>query len=240
MEDVFKLKQFDVRQDKCAMKVNTDGLILGAWSDISGKKRSLDIGAGTGIIALMLAQRNLKLESHAIEVDDQAFEQCTQNIRNSPFSDRLTCIHDSIQSYAADAQVKYDLIVSNPPFFSGGTFSLNENKANVRHTIKLSHVDLLRAVKNLLNDNGHFDVILPYLEGLRFIEMASMYDLGCVRIVEVRPRAEKNIERLLIRFEKKYDGLAQTESLVIHKSDQVNDYTDEMIAMTREFYLFME
>ena len=240
MEDIFRLKQFDIRQDKCAMKVNTDGLILGSWSDISGKKRSLDIGAGTGIIALMLAQRNLELESHAIEVDDQAFEQCAQNISNSPFSDRLTCIHDSIQSYAANAEVKYDLIVSNPPFFSGGTFSLNENKANVRHTIKLSHADLLRAVKNLLSDNGHFDVILPYLEGLRFIEMAAMYDLGCVEMVEIYPRAEKGIERLLIRFGKKFDGTPLTKSLIIHKSNQANDYTDEMIAMTRAFYLFME
>lgn len=237
--DIFKFKQFDIHQDRCAMKINTDGVLLGAWSDIQGKTNALDIGTGTGIIAIMLAQRSSTLASYAIEVDESAFHQACENMQRSAFSSRLFCVHQSVQEFAKTGSQKFDLIVSNPPFFSGGTFSSNENKANVRHTIKLSHTDLLMAVKSLLTDDGHFDVILPYLEGLRFIEMAAMYDFGLVKMTEVRPRIDKNIERLLIRFGMKYNGEKTVSQLIMHKSWDANDYTDEVVALTKDFYLFM-
>lgn len=239
VDDVFKFKLFDIHQDQCAMKINTDGVLLGAWSDVNGKSRALDIGTGTGIIAMMLAQRSPSLVSHAIEIDENAYKQACQNMVQSPFGDRLICVHQSVQDFSRSSEQKFDLIVSNPPFFSGGTFSSNENKANVRHTLKLSHSDLLMSVRSLLTDDGHFDIILPYLEGLRFIEMAAMYDFGWVNMTEVRPRIGKNIERLLIRFGVKYNGVSTTDQLIMHKSLNVNDYSDEVIAMTKDFYIFM-
>jgi tRNA1Val (adenine37-N6)-methyltransferase len=239
MSDVFKFKQFEVSQDQCTMKVNTDGILLGAWSDLGGKATALDIGTGTGIIALMLAQRNSLLNVHSIEIEDKSFRQAKINLTQSPFAARMDCIHQSIQDYAKWTNHKYDLIVSNPPFFSGGTFSINENKASVRHTLKLSHTDLLSSVKILLNEGGHFDVILPFIEGLRFVEIAAKYDFGAVRMTEVNSKANKNIERLLIRLEQKYKGDCDVSSLVIYQSDVANDYTDEMIQLTKDFYVFM-
>ncbi|MBK8054373.1 MAG: methyltransferase [Saprospiraceae bacterium] len=237
--DGFRFKQFEIRQDRCTMKVNTDGVLLGAWTDLSNKKKSLDIGTGTGLIAIMIAQKSLKIISHGIEIDENASIQAKINMENSPFHARLTSIYQSVQDYMSSTSEKYDLIVSNPPFFSGGTFSLNENKANVRHTIKLSHVDLLNTVRNLLSHDGHFDVILPYIEGLRFIELATKYDFGVVKLTEVMPREDKGIERLLIRFAMKYNHVYKSETLIIHNSTQPNDYTPEFQNLTKEFYLFM-
>ena len=239
VSDTFRFKQFEIRQDRCTMKVNTDGVLLGAWTDLSNKKKSLDIGTGTGLIAIMIAQRSLKIFSHGIEIDENASIDAKTNMDNSPFHARLTSIHQSVQDYMSSTSSKYDLIVCNPPFFSGGTFSLNENKASVRHTIKLSHTDLLNAVRNLLEHDGHFDVILPYIEGLRFIELAAKYDFGVVKLTEVLSREGKGIERLLIRFGMKCNHAYQTDTFVIHNSAHPNDYTLEFQNLTKEFYLFM-
>ncbi|MBK8627046.1 MAG: methyltransferase [Saprospiraceae bacterium] len=240
MSDIFRFKQFAIKQGRCAMKVNTDGILLGAWTNLSDKNTALDIGTGTGIIAMMMAQRNTQMIIHALEIDADAFLQASENMVNSPYSEKLLCIHQPVQEYAKMADIKYDLIVSNPPFFSGGTFSLNENKASVRHTIKLSHFDLLSSVKLLLKDDGHFDVVLPYIEGLRFVEMAAQYDFGAVSITEVRPKKEKNIERLLIRLAPKHNGKCVTNELIVQETDEANEYTEDMKALTKDFYLFMD
>lgn len=238
--EIFRFKHFDIHQHLCTMKVNTDGVLLGAWSEIENKKKSLDIGTGTGVIAIMLAQRNNQIISHGIEIDEKASNQAAENMAGSPYKSRLKCIHQSIQDYVNNTHEKYDLIVSNPPFFSGGTFSLNQNKANVRHTIKLSHTDLLNAVRTLMTSDGHFDVILPYIEGLRFIELAQKYDFGVVKITEVKPKAEKSIERLLIRFAMKFIHPAFIDRLIVHNSTKANDYTDEIKTLTRDFYIFLD
>lgn len=221
------------------MKVNTDGVLLGAWSDISTKKNVLDIGTGTGVIAIMVAQKNEEIIAHGLEIDEIAYKQARLNMEQSPFSQRLEAIYDSLQNFCEITTHKYDLIISNPPFFSGGTFSLNENKKNVRHTIKLSHTDLLRSVKKLLTPDGHFDLILPYIEGLRFIEMAELYDFTPVKITEVYAKAQKPIERLLIRLGNKHNLSTQRDTLIIHNSDLSNDYTEEFKSLTQSFYLFM-
>ncbi|MBL0100921.1 MAG: methyltransferase [Saprospiraceae bacterium] len=112
------------------MKVNTDGVLLGVWSDISTKKNVLDIGTGTGVIAIMVAQKNEEIIAHGLEIDEIAYKQARLNMEQSPFSQRLEAIYDSLQNFCEITTHKYDLIISNPPFFSGGTFSLNENKKN--------------------------------------------------------------------------------------------------------------
>ncbi|MBK9737866.1 MAG: methyltransferase [Saprospiraceae bacterium] len=198
--NVFKFKQFDILQDNAAMKVNTDGVLLGAWTDLTAKHTALDIGTGTGVIAIMLAQRKLDMMVTALEIDEAAYLDAKNNMENCAFNSRLKVLNISLQDFAMVHHERFDLIISNPPFFSGGTFSLNENKANVRHTIKLSHSDLLFAVKKLLHPEGHFDVILPYIEGLRFIEMSAKYDLYPHLITQVRSKEHKNIERLMLRL----------------------------------------
>ncbi len=230
----FQFKQFSIEQDRCAMKVGTDGVLLGAWADAAKAEKILDIGTGTGVIAIMLAQKNPDALVHAVEIDEIAYYQAMENVEHSPFAKNLSVYLDSIQEYAKNCEHRYDLIVSNPPFFSGGTFSSNQDKNNVRHTVKLSHGDLLHSSRQLLSKNGRFCVILPMLEGLRFIEVARNYHLNCVKITEVIPKAGKGVERLLLQFE-----LTEREpvkdQLVIQYEDR-NDYTDKYKELTKEYY----
>ncbi|MFZ1749714.1 MAG: methyltransferase [Saprospiraceae bacterium] len=234
---VFRFKQFDIIQLVNIMKVNTDGILLGAWSQIEGKKNILDIGTGTGLIALMLAQRTIGATVTGIEIDLPSAEEAALNMSNSRFGGRLNCIHTSIQDFARDDTSKFDLIVSNPPFFSGGTFSTNENKANVRHTQKLSHIDLLNSVRTLLSPDGHFDLILPYIEGLRFLEMGEKYDFKCAHITEIRSKDRRPVERLLIRLGQSPVKKVKNDTLIMMNHGEGYDYSSSFIKLTKDFYL---
>ena len=130
-KDVFKFKQFEIKQDGCAMKVGTDGVLLGAWADVSNTTEVLDIGTGTGVIAIMIAQRAMNANIDGVEIDEEACTTCNENMKNSPFSKRLKSIHSSLQDYAKVTRKEYDLIVCNPPFFTGGTLSSKSNRNNV-------------------------------------------------------------------------------------------------------------
>lgn len=215
------------------MKVNTDGVLLGAWANIDNIKTALDIGSGTGVIALMIAQRNTSAKITGIDIDETSCVEATENVNNSIFNNRVRILHSSIQDFAIKADQKFDLIVSNPPFFTGGTFSANENKANVRHTIKLPHGDLLHAVTNLLSVSGNFALILPYIEGLRFIELAERSNLHLSHITEVRHRAEKPIERLLINLRKVKSNPVKRELQIM---DDQEVYSDDFKNLTKDFY----
>jgi tRNA1Val (adenine37-N6)-methyltransferase len=235
----FTFKQFSIEQDQCAMKVGTDGVLLGAWSDIGGAKKILDIGTGTGIIAIMLAQKTLNIKGggvvHAVEIDEAAYFQARLNMEKTPFSERLSVFLDSIQDYSKKTTCKYNLIVSNPPFFTGGTFSSNQDKNNVRHTVKLPHGDLLHATRQMLTPDGKFCVILPLIEGLRFIEIARNYGFHCTKKTEVYTLAGKAVERLLLQFELTEQPLIK-DQLVIQNSDERNDYTEDYKRLTKDFY----
>jgi tRNA1Val (adenine37-N6)-methyltransferase len=234
----FTFKHFRIDQDKCTMKVGTDGVLLGAWVDVSATKMLLDIGTGTGLIAIMLAQRTQNTEGvkvHAVEIDPIAAKQAKENMEISPFSDKLGSVNDSIQSFAKSVTHQYDLIVSNPPFFSGGTFSSNQDKTNVRHTVKLSHGDLLQATRLLLAKDGRFCVILPLIEGLRFIDIAKTYGFYCTKKTEVFTLADKAIERLLLQFELS-EKETLTETLTMLNSQKRNDYTEAYKELTKDFY----
>lgn len=219
------------------MKVGTDGVLLGAWADVESAKSILDIGTGTGVIAIMLAQRAAEAKVSGIEIDDAACEQAQQNMDASPFANRLKAELSPIQDFAKLSREDFDLIVSNPPFFSGGTFSENQDRNSVRHTVKLSHGDLLMAVQKLLSKQGKFCLILPYLEGLRFQEMAKNYNLFCTKMTEVRPKKDKSVERLLLQFERK-EKETEIDAIIIQKEKR-NDWTKEYIALTGDFYLKM-
>ncbi len=233
----FYFKQFSIYQDRCTMKVGTDGVLLGAWADVENARTALDIGAGCGVIAIMLGQRNTGLRIHAVEIDQAAAEQAKENARNAPWGDRIEVFNTSIQDFAKMHAGQYDLIVSNPPFFSGGTFSHNQDKNSVRHTVKLPHGDLLAAVRTLLTDSGRFCVILPYIEGLRFQELAQHYNLYCTRIMEVQPKQEKPVERLLMQFEKNDKPLNKKNLVIQHEG--INVWTEAYVALTGAFYLYM-
>lgn len=232
-KDIFRFKQFSIAQDACSMKVGTDGILLGAWAEVESAGKILDIGAGTGLIALMLAQRSEALID-AVEVDEKAWRQAADNFDQSPWSMRLQAFHVSIQEYARVNRDTYDLVVSNPPFFSGGVFSSNQGRASVRHTIKLPNGDLLSAARNLLTREGRFCVVLPVLEGLRFKEMAKNYGLYCNKLMEVFPKKDKKANRLLMCFEKKSKDLEKDHLIVYNEK---GNYADRMITLTKSFYL---
>ena len=235
--NTFKFKQFEVQQDKCTMKVGTDGVLLGAWAPIDEVNSVLDIGTGTGLISMMLAQRTEKGKIVAIEVDESAANQAKANFANCNWKDKLEVVQQAIQDFAKETEMQFDLIVCNPPFFSGGTFSANQDRNNVRHTIKLPHGDLLQAARSLLKSDGKFCVILPFIEGLRFQELARNYNLYCTAITEVHPKQDKPVERMLMQFEHAEKAVKQ-DKLIIQKEKR-NDWTEEYMALTGDFYLKM-
>ncbi len=219
------------------MKVGTDGVLLGAWADVANAHKMLDIGTGTGVIAIMLAQRQETAQIHAVEVEENAYQQALANMAATPWASRLQLFHTSIQDFAKVQEGDYDLMVSNPPFFSGGTFSDKQDRNSVRHTVKLPHGDLLQAVRRLLSKEGRFCVILPYIEGLRFQEMADFYQLHCTKVTEVFPKADKPVERLLMQFEKQARPLEKDQLIIQYEGS--NHWTEAYIELTKAFYLNM-
>ena len=234
---IFRFKQFEIQQEQSSMKVGTDGVLLGAWVPVGHMKRILDIGCGSGLITLMLAQRNSTAIVHGIEIDELSWREAKGNAAACPWAARIHLFHQSIQEYAGRSDSKYDLIISNPPFFSGGTFSANHDRNQVRHTIKLSHGDLLASARQLLQPEGKFCVILPFIEGLRFQELANQYGLFCTHQTEVQPHTNKSVHRLLLQFERQQQ-ITQKDSLIIQKGGR-HEYTDAYIALTKDFYLNM-
>ena len=199
----FEFKQFRVAYDRCSTGPSTDAVVLGAWAECKKAERILDVGCGSGLIALMLAQRNAAAEIVGVEIDARAAEQAKENALLSPWADRVSVEHTDIQSYARNTDERYDLIVCNPPFFSGGNLSSGTSRATLRSTTKLPHGDLLGAFRTLLTDTGSGVVVLPYIEGLRFCELARSYNLYPVRILQIRPEDERPIERLVIQLDRK-------------------------------------
>ncbi len=235
-ETLFLFKQFQVVQEKCAMKINTDGVLLGSWVNCNQAKSILDIGTGSGVIALMLSQRSEANSIVGVEIDEPSYLEAKENMENSPWKSRLNAVHSSIQDFAIKTSENFDLIVSNPPFFSGGTLSATQNRSLVKHTIKLPHNDLLRISYQLLSANGNFAVVLPYLEGLRFIEIAEQYRLYCTHLCEVSSFPETPVERLLINFSKKPKKI-ETQKISIR--DETKAFSLDYISLTKEFYLKM-
>ena len=200
----FKFKQFSVAQDRCAMKIGTDGVLLGAWVSLENNPESiLDIGAGTGIISLQLAQRSTTKTVDAVEIDDDAYEQCSENFEASPWGDRLFCYHASVQEFASEIEEKYDLIVSNPPFFSEDYKSDNDARDIARFNDALPFQHLVVCASHLLSEKGVFAVILPKKEEEHFIQLASENNLYPQRICEVQgtPNSEIKIKNVNIFFD---------------------------------------
>ncbi|MEB3343414.1 methyltransferase [Okeania sp.] len=233
----FQFKQFTVWQDKCAMKVGTDGTLLGAWVDISGAEKILDIGTGTGLIALMLAQRSSQQYGtfiDAVEIDKDSFLQAKENVERSPWSNRIKIFNYSIQEYTKICQKRYDLIVSNPPFFENAYKAANQARNVARHTDFLSQTDLLKTAIKLLSATGKLAVIYPVEPAINFQEKAEDLGLFCQRKLYVKHNQEIPVKRILLELSKQQLPLQENILTIKNKQDI---YTPEFISLIQDFYL---
>ncbi|UCG28523.1 MAG: methyltransferase, partial [Bacteroidales bacterium] len=203
----FRFKQFTVWHDRCAMKVGTDSVLLGAWADVSGVNRILDVGTGTGLMALMLAQRSAAIID-AIEPDYEAYLQAGENISRSPWSERVLLYNTTLQEFQEYDMVEkngpfYDLLVTNPPYFSRSEKAPDKRRMLSRHTDSLNSNDLLNGAEKLLTENGKLCLILPAREAKLFIEMATAIPLFCTRELNIKPLPDREIKRVLLTLERK-------------------------------------
>lgn len=251
MSKPFVFKQFTIHQDQCAMKIGTDAVLLGAWINIDDNPFSvLDVGAGTGIIALMLAQRSNSVPIaigilDAIEIDEYAYEQCVHNFENSPWGDRLFCYHASLEEFANEIDDTYNLIVSNPPFYSPtlSSTSLPKGENKMSHSRKLARFYdampfnyLIDCVSKLLSGDGKFSVIIPFKEETHFIDLALGVNLFPNRILRIKGTPNSEIKRSLIEFSF-HENKTKVNELVI-ETDR-HQYTQDYINLTKNFYLKM-
>ncbi|MCP4438535.1 MAG: methyltransferase [Aureispira sp.] len=238
---IFRFKQFSIQQDQSAMKVGMDGVLLGAWANAKTATSILDIGTGTALLALMLAQRNINAYIHAVEIDDLAYEEACINVAQSPWANRVTIAHKPIQDYALDAQ-QYSLIVSNPPFFGrNSTLAEGKQRQTARSTNTLTHTKLLAiAQKLLIPGQGVFCLILPIVEGEKVLEEAPKYNLYLHKLTKVIPREGKEANRLLIEFRNTKTAEPIVNELVCRNpGNTYHDYTQEYIELCKAFYLKM-
>ncbi len=231
----FAFKQFIIKQDKCAMKVGTDAVLLGAWVLPNGSKHILDIGAGTGVIALMLAQ---KTEAHidAIDIDEEAVLQAKQNVLDSKFASQITVTQTSLQHYSKASTQKYNLIVTNPPYFEQSLKSSDEQRSHARHADVLPFEDLLDGVLKLLDEKGKFCLILPTLEAIKFRALAEKRGLHLSKLLRVKSRIDKDSDkRHLMQFEVKPTEFS--ENTIAIELEERHQYTEDYKDLTKDYYI---
>ena len=235
MASVFKFKEFSVKQEHSAMKIGTDGVLLGAWTTVTPQPFSiLDIGAGTGVIALMLAQRSAAEIIDALEIDAPAYEECVDNFEQSPWGDRLFCYHADLKEFTEEIEASYDCIVCNPPFYSEDSKSKNTQRAVARFQDAMPFQHLLESVEQLLSKNGSFSTIIPYKEEAHFMALAKKQQLYINRITHVKGHPDAPVKRSLIEFTRKTSKI-ETNTLIIETDRHV--YTDAYRSLTKDFYL---
>lgn len=216
------------------MKVGIDGVLLGAWADVDNADAILDIGTGTGLIALMLAQRSIA-QIDAIDIDADAVIQANENIQKSPWSSRIQVSEVELQKYVLNTRNRYDLIVSNPPYFVNSTKAPVENRNTARHTDTLTHKELLDNALTLLKPTGRICVILPVNEGLMSVEYATSIGLHCTKQVVVFPKPGAVAKRLLLEFSQQFTACVNSE--IVIESDVRHQYSPEFTTLAKDYYL---
>ena len=233
----FQCKQFAIHQDRCAMKVGTDGLLLGAVTSIVNNPSAiLDIGAGTGLLALMLAQRSEAITIDAIELDENAYEQCVENFEASPWGDRLFCYHASFEEFYFEMDESYDLIISNPPFYKELVSSGNVSRDQARQNNALPFSQLFEGVSRLLSPQGSFSLIIPFSEEENILALAKDKGLYPFDILRIRGNTSAPIKRTIAQFSFVKKEIFKRELVIEEKRHQ---FTEDYIQLTKEFHLKM-
>lgn len=233
---MFKFKKFSVRQDKTAMKVGTDGVLLGAWANFSATGNILDIGTGTGLISLMAAQRS-NARITGIDICPDSVEQASSNFSLCEWSDRLQAVNISLQKYAETESRFFDYIVCNPPFYNGSYIPTDRKRTVARHSTELSIDELFKFSYKLLSDTGILGIISPIENFESILNSCSKNNLFIIRQTSVKPNFEKPVKRILLEFSKVRQILFQNTLII--ESDQRHVYTNEYIKLTKDFYLKM-
>nr|WP_216606584.1 methyltransferase [Vibrio sp. 99-70-13A1] len=232
----FNFKQFSIFGGQSGMPVSTDGVLLGAWANFADKKRIIDIGSGTGLLSLMIAQRYSLATIDAVDIDQHAIEASTMNISNSPWKDRITLHHADI--VALPFKEKFDGIICNPPYFNSGEQAKNSQRATARHSHTLAHNALINHCFNITTECATANFILPTPEGEAFIELANSSGWSVSRRLEIKTTEKKSPSRLLFELVKDPNKsvITECEQLTIHSND---GYSDPFIQLTKDFYLKM-
>ena len=235
---MFHFKQFTIQDEKSAMKIGTDAVLLGAWCPIDNSPKTiLDIGAGTGILSLMLAQRTASEQIDAVEIDENAYEECVENFENSPWSDRLFCFHAGLDEFVEEPEEEYDLIICNPPFYAEDFKTKNESRDLARFQDAMPFEDLIEAADLLLSENGIFSVIIPFKEEENFTDLCAEVELFPTKITRVKGSGKTAIVRSLLAFKRFELSALAADELIIEINR--HEYTDEYINLTKDFYLKM-
>jgi len=233
----FQFKEFTIYQDKTAMKVGTDGVLLGAWVDLSNQPDSiLDIGTGTGLISLQLAQKCNAMTIDALEIEPNAYEQAVDNFENSDWGDRLFCYHTSLQEFMDEINEKYELIISNPPFYTDTFKSVEKKRATAKHTKTLSFEELLSATAKLLSKTGTCAFIIPFHEEDSFLAYAEENQLYPQRVTRVKGNIKTNFKRSLLQLSFT-NTTPKIDELAIEIERHV--YTEKYKSLAKDFYLKM-
>lgn len=232
----FKFKTFTIEQQHCAMKVTTDACLFGAWvaDQINDEKQILDIGGGTGLLSLMLAHKNQTATITSVEIESTCFHQLTENINHSPYTHRINPVHGNIIDFKPTQ--KFNVILSNPPFYENQLKSEKHTINQARHDASLSLTDLFQVVDKLLDVDGFFYVLLPYYRKEEAMKMAVATGLGIERLTEVRQTPAHEPFRIMCKMLK---GNYQTieDEIVIANKD--GGYTEPFIALLKDYYLHL-
>ncbi|HNR55014.1 MAG TPA: methyltransferase [Flavobacteriales bacterium] len=229
----FRFKQFTIQQDRCALKVGTDGVLFGAWVNYTDAERILDIGTGTGVLALIAAQRNATASVDAVEIDDAAAEQAAENAAASPWSDRVRVHRMDVRRMTASE--RFDLIICNPPYYAGYSTAADERVGLAKHSDELQFDELLDAVDRLLAPAGRFAVIIPLNRERAFLQEAERMRLFPARRCVVKYVSHRPAKRLLLELDRA-GGAVREEELTIERTGPF-DYTPEYRALISDLML---
>jgi tRNA1Val (adenine37-N6)-methyltransferase len=232
----FTFRQFTVWHDQCAMKVGTDGVLLGAWTCVQGADYILDAGTGSGLIAIMLAQRS-SARIEAVEIEYNAYRQAVENSAACPWNERIRVHHISCQHFANSPDILFDLVVSNPPYFRDSLKPPVHSRSLARHGDMLTYEEVLVSTARLLSPEGRLSVILPAKEQDHFTNLAFFHGFYPSRFLMIRPGPGKAYSRCLAEFNRHRNNSCTREELSI-KKENGTAYSDEYISLTREYYLF--
>ncbi len=230
----FHFKQFSLFHHQSTMKVGTDAVLLSAWADVNNADSILDVGTGSGIIAMIMAARS-KARVDAVEIDPASCHEAEENFARSPFNNRLKLFRQDFTTFASKTNLRYDLIISNPPFFINDMKSENLQKNNARHTDTLSYKDLCQGTAHLLSSNSRFCVVLPYTESKYFIDIALQNNLFLAKKMLIFPKPCSRPNRVNMEFVKNKPGNTEEEKFIIRNEN--GNFTQQYVDLLSNYYI---